>query len=215
MFLCRLILDTLCCGLGLSAGAEGAFVSYLAAAGAGGGFDQFVADPEPQQFAVDVDITAGAGVMAADANLLPGHAHHAVGAHPAADPVCAAAVSLAASRHADQRHRGLGCDESLGRGGHVQGLVWPRGVVIVHPLVKSLLGRLQVLEWGCVTEELSAQTAVESLNFARRRRRPGLGQQMLDPILATDRIEKHLDGGGQNRPVNTLPLSVKICSGAP
>jgi hypothetical protein len=95
-FLCRLILDTLCCGLGLSAGAEGAFVSYLAAAGAGGGFDQFVADPEPQQFAVDVDITAGAGVMAADADLLPGHAHHAVGAHPAADPVCAAAVSLAA-----------------------------------------------------------------------------------------------------------------------
>ena len=40
-----------------------------------------------------------------------------------------------------------GCGESLERGGHVQRLVRAGGVVVVHPLVKGLLGRLQVREW--------------------------------------------------------------------
>jgi hypothetical protein len=55
---CRLILDTLGYGLGPCAGACGPFVSYLAGAGACGGLDQIVADPEPEQVAVDVNVAA-------------------------------------------------------------------------------------------------------------------------------------------------------------
>jgi hypothetical protein len=50
------------------------------------------ADPELQQLVGDVDIAAGAGVVLADRDLLPGHADHAVGAHPAGDPVITAAI---------------------------------------------------------------------------------------------------------------------------
>ena len=72
--------------------ARGPFVSYLAAAGAGSGFDQLVADPKAQQVAVDMDIAASTGMVASDADLLPGHAHDAVGAYPSADPVIARAI---------------------------------------------------------------------------------------------------------------------------
>jgi hypothetical protein len=37
-----------------------------------------VADPKAEQVTVDVDVAAGADVVAPDANLLPGHAHDAV-----------------------------------------------------------------------------------------------------------------------------------------
>jgi hypothetical protein len=47
--------------LGLVAGAGGSFVSYLAATGAGGGLDEFVADPEPQEVAVDATARVGEG----------------------------------------------------------------------------------------------------------------------------------------------------------
>lgn len=46
---------------------------FLVATFTCGGFDEFVADEKPQQFPVDVDITAGAGVVASDADLLPRH----------------------------------------------------------------------------------------------------------------------------------------------
>jgi hypothetical protein len=55
-------------------------------ADAGGGFDEFVADPEAQQIAVEVDIAARTGVMNANRYLLPGHPHDAFGADFAADP---------------------------------------------------------------------------------------------------------------------------------
>ncbi|GAA4539616.1 hypothetical protein GCM10023161_19410 [Mycobacterium paraffinicum] len=58
--------------LGVCAGAQGPFVSYLSVAGAGGGFDELVVDPKPQQLTIDVDIAAGAGVVAPHADLLPG-----------------------------------------------------------------------------------------------------------------------------------------------
>ena len=60
-----MILHTLDLGLGLSAGVGGLLVSYRAATCSGGGLDQLVADPEPQQLPFDVDITAGPGVVAA------------------------------------------------------------------------------------------------------------------------------------------------------
>src|SRR6202021_1628226 len=75
-----------CCVLGGCAGAHGPFDSYLAVGASGGGFDQLIADPEPQQLTVDVDIAAGAGVVATDADLLPRHAHPPVGGDPAAAP---------------------------------------------------------------------------------------------------------------------------------
>ena len=56
-----------------------------------------IADEKPQQVTIDVDIAARAGVMAADADLLPGHAHDAVGTYPAADPVIAAAIGAGGS----------------------------------------------------------------------------------------------------------------------
>jgi hypothetical protein len=105
------------------AGAQGSFVSYLVAAGACGGFDRFVADPKAQQIAVDVDIALGTGMVAPDADLLPGHAHDAVGTDSAADPVIAGAIS--ASRPRGERWcRRAGCwGEPLCWGGHVQRLM--------------------------------------------------------------------------------------------
>ena len=38
--------------------------------------------------------------------------------------------------------------------------------------------------------------------------------QMLDPMFTTDRIAEHLHRLVVNRAVNTLPLSLRICSGA-
>src|ERR1700739_1723006 len=86
------MLDTLGWWLGLSAAAEGPFVSYLATAGACSGLDQLVANPEPQQLTIDMHIAAGPGVVGADADFLPCHADHTVGRHPAADPVLPAPI---------------------------------------------------------------------------------------------------------------------------
>jgi hypothetical protein len=61
------------CLPGFAASTEGPFVSYLAGARAGGGFNQVFADPESQQLSIDVDIAAFSGVVAADADLLPRH----------------------------------------------------------------------------------------------------------------------------------------------
>jgi hypothetical protein len=51
-----------------------------------------------------VDVAALAGVMAADAELLPGHADDAVGADPTAYPVLTAAVAVAG--HGVRRGKG-------------------------------------------------------------------------------------------------------------
>src|SRR5579875_2913024 len=66
-------------------------------------------------------------------------------------------------------------------------------VVVGHPLVKSLLGGLEVGESRSVAQEFGAHTAVEPLNFARRGRRTRLGQQVLNAVFAADRIKEHLD----------------------
>jgi hypothetical protein len=38
---------------------------------------------------------------------------------------------------------------------------------------------------------------------------------MFDPVLTTDRIKETSTREWKNRPVNTLPLSVGICSATP
>ena len=103
----------------MRAGACGPFVSYLAGAGACGGLDQIVADPKAQQLAVDVDIAALPGVVAPDADLLPGHAHDPVGGDATADPVVAAAVGAGHRLLRWWARRNTGA-EPLGRCGYLQ-----------------------------------------------------------------------------------------------
>jgi hypothetical protein len=71
-------------------------------------------------------------------------------------------------------------------------LVRPGGVVVLDPLVEGLLGRLQAGERCLVAEEFRAQAAVKPLDLAGRGETARLGQQMLDPVLAADRIKEHL-----------------------
>jgi len=109
-----LILDTLGYSSGLFAGAEGPFVSYLATAGARDGLDQFIADEKSQQLSINVHIAAGAGVVCAQADLLPGHTDHPISGHPLAHPVIAAAILAAGLRLRGLcQHRA--CGESFGR----------------------------------------------------------------------------------------------------
>jgi hypothetical protein len=84
----RLILDTLVCRLDPCR----VFLAHLPVAVSGDGFEQFAADPELEQVFAHVDVAAGAGVVLADADLLPGHADHAVAADLAGDPVLAGPV---------------------------------------------------------------------------------------------------------------------------
>jgi hypothetical protein len=56
--------------------------------------------------------------------------------------------------------------EALGGGGHPQGLVWPEGIVVLDPTVKSALGVLQG-GWAFLGEELGAEALVEPLDLPR------------------------------------------------
>ena len=109
--------------LALGGGAQGLFVSYLAAAGAGGGFDELVPDPKPQQVPVDVHIAARSGVVPAQADLLPGHAHHPVGGDPPRYPV--RALTLMNTRRGRGLNRpGMSGDSICWEGwGHVRWFV--------------------------------------------------------------------------------------------
>ena len=64
-------------------------------------------------------------------------------------------------------------------------------------------------------EELVTQRLVPPLDLAGRGRRPGAVRMWRIPFSPADPIEQHLAGPGPNRPVNTLPLSVRISSGTP
>ncbi|SLB43281.1 Uncharacterised protein [Mycobacteroides abscessus subsp. massiliense] len=129
--------------------------------------------------------------MAAHRDLLPGHAHHAVGGHRPRHPIAATAL-VSGGRCRDRwAHRSTG-SESLRWGGHLQRLMRPNSVVGMHPCVQCLLRHLQVRERLNLRKEFSAQTAVKPLDLARRRRGAWRGQQVLDPLLTADRIEEHL-----------------------
>jgi hypothetical protein len=54
---------------------------------------------------------------------------------------------------------------------HLQGLMRPGGVVMVHPLVECLLGNLDTSENCALTEEFNSQAPMEPFDLARRGRR--------------------------------------------
>jgi hypothetical protein len=56
---------------------------------------------------------------------------------------------------------------------------------------------------------------VPPFNLAGCGRRPRRSQQVFDAVLPANTVKQDFSGAGPNRPVNTFPLSVKICSGTP
>lgn len=153
-----------------------------------------VADPKAQQVTVDVDIAALSAVVAADADLLPGHAHDAIGAHPPADPVLTVAV-VGGSHRVRRRGRRCAGVEPLSGGVHLQCLMGTVDVVVCDPLIESLLGDLQVWERFSLAEKFSPQAAMKPLNLARSGWRAWLGQQVLDAVLTADGVKEDLDRG--------------------
>lgn len=89
---------------------------------------------------------------------------------------------------------------------------------MVHPPIQ---GCLQLVDGGehpvGVGEELRPHRLVKALNLSRRGGRARRGQHMPDPVLHADPIKQHLRRrtARAEPPVNTFPLSVKICSGTP
>ena len=91
----------------------------------------------------------------------------------------------------------------------------PLGVVVGTQASSAACSSAIVAYCDRGPEELGAHRLVPPLDLAGRGRRPRRGQQMPDPVLGADPVEQHRPGPGPNRPVNTLPLSVRICSGTP
>jgi len=52
-----------------------------------GGFEEFVAVPDVEQFGADLDVYGASGAVLADRDLLPCHADDSDGGDPAGDPV--------------------------------------------------------------------------------------------------------------------------------
>jgi hypothetical protein len=89
------------------------------------------------------------------------------------------------------------------------------GAVVVHPLIKGPLSRLQIRE-SCPVLRNSARIlrwkrSILPVVVGLR----GWVSRCSIPLSRQMRSKSTSTGGWLNRPVNTLPLSVKICSGAP
>ncbi len=80
---------------------------------------------------------------------------------------------------------------TVGRWHHPDALMRSPGVVFENPGIQLVLRCLKRAEYP-VGAELGPQLPVEPLDLPRRGRRPRLGQQMLDPVLAQDPVEQHL-----------------------
>ncbi len=95
------------------------------------------------------------------------------------------------------------------------GLMRPLVLYSMHPLVELGLRRSQVCEHP-VGAELGPHAPMEPLDLPRRGRRPRLGQPVRrSPFSRQIRSNSTSTGGWLNRPVNTLPLSVRISPGTP
>jgi hypothetical protein len=231
----RLILDTLNHKLALRPAALGVFFSYLPAAGAGDGLHQLITDPELEQLVGDQHVATLPGAVFAHRDLLPADADDAVAPDLAGDPavavsaaagrwqwlaaVCAAAV--AGRRLGSQPGRLVNCvcalvrlAESLRRGRIVERLMRPGGVVVDHHSSNAACAACKELNVRRVS------------NSARRLR----WNRSILPVVVGDRgwvnkcsmpfsrqirSNNTSTGGVAYFPVNTLPLSVKICCGTP
>ena len=97
-----------------------------------------------------------------------------------------------------------GRGEPGGGEGHGQGLVRPRGVVVLAPGVHRGLGVLDAGERAVDVEQLQLQCLVQPLDLPGRRRRAGLGQPLGDAVLPADPLEQHLSRAGPAEPAGEL-----------
>src|SRR3989442_1766634 len=150
--------------------------------------EQLIADPELKEPLGDQDVAGAAAVVLADANVLGVDAHDAVGCHPARDPL----LTVALRRSCERAWVVLAAMEPALRSRILERLVRTLSVVVAHPLIESLLCRLQIPE-HLSGVELHPEGAVKALDLARGSRRPRLGEDVIDAVLPADAVEQHLD----------------------
>src|SRR3989442_731968 len=150
--------------------------------------EQLIADPELKQPLGDQDVAGAAAVVLADADVLGVDAHDAVGCHSARNPLLAVAL-----RRSRERAWVVltALKPALGRR-ILERLVRTLSVVVGHPLIESLLCRLQIPE-HLPGVELHPEGAVKALDLPGGRRRARLGEDVVDSILPADAVEQHLD----------------------
>jgi hypothetical protein len=78
------------------------------------------------------------------------------------------------------------------------------GVVLPPELIDHRLGILQAGERSVRFHALDLQRLVPPLELAGGGRRPDLGEQVLDAVLATDPVEQHLRRPGLVEPAGEL-----------
>lgn len=137
-----------------------------------------------------MDVATRTGVVLAQADLLPGHADHAVGGHLAAHPIRTGALIAEALRWWRRRYHGRLLAEARDRGRHLQGLMRAVAVVEPHPLVESLLCDPQIGERFAAAEEFGAKTTVKPFDLAGRGRTARLGQDVVDAVRARGRSRR-------------------------
>src|SRR6202790_4184725 len=161
----------------------------LARAGPNHGLEQLVADPELKQAVRHEHIAGAATKVFADADLLVTDAHQSVASHPSADPLLA--VALGPRSQSVLRLVVAGVEAALGRG-VPQRLVRTLRVVVGDPFVQCLLCCLQVAE-HLPGAELDSEGLLKALDLPGGGRRARRSKQVVDPVLATDTVEEHLD----------------------
>src|SRR5260370_7151080 len=161
----------------------------IALAGPNHGLEQLVADPELKQAVRHEHIAGAATKVFADADLLVTDAHESIASHPSADPLLT--VALGPRSQSVLRLVVAGVEAAL-RGGVDQRLVRTLRVVVANPFVQCLLCCLQVAE-HLPGVELDSKRLVETLDLPSGGRGARRREQVIDPVLATDAVEEHLD----------------------
>jgi hypothetical protein len=202
------------------------FLPHLPAAGAGDGLHQLGTDPELEQLVADQHVAALPGPMFAHTDLLPADADDPVAAHLAGDPAVAFSIRGACRldhrpgrRHGIRRTRPRLVDRSAGveplsRGRIIEGLVRPGGVVVADPLIQRLLRHPQrgkVRRVSNSARRVRWNRSILPVVVGDR----GWVNKCSMPFSRQIRSNNTSVGGVKNFPVNTRPLSVKICCGTP
>ena len=106
--------------------------------------------------------------------------------------------------------------EPLDRRARPERLVWPLGCCSARPRRRSPPGPPRWWRTAVVPdEELGFEGLVEPLDLAGRGRRPRARSAGGGSRSRADPVERHRPRPGPYLPVNTFPLSVRICSGTP